>query len=131
MARRRGPTRANGSGPSELVARWRAEADVLRRRGAEPLAVGLESCAVELEVWAKQHALEALTLAQAAAESGYSYSALQHLVADGKVKNAGTPHRPRIRRSDLPRRVQTAANAPVVQLADRVLRARQPSGRRS
>ena len=115
---------ANGSGPSELLAQWRAEAAVLRRRGAESLAVSLESCAAELEQWAKQHALEALTLEQAVAESGYSYSALQHMVADGKIKNAAKPgHRPRIRRSDLPRKVQTSATPPA-QLADRVLRAR-------
>jgi len=126
MARRRRPPMANASGPSALVTRWRAEAEVLRRRGAEPLAVGLESCAAELEQWAKEHALEALTLEQAVAESGYSYSALQHMVAEGKIKNAAKPgHRPRIRRADLPRKVQTSASAPVVQLADRVLRARQ------
>src|SRR6266516_813092 len=107
MSRRRARPIPNASGPSGVVARWRAEADVLRRRGAEALAVSLESCAQERERWAQEYALEALTLDQAAAESGYSYSALQHMVADGKVKNAATPgHRPRIRRSDLPRKVQ-------------------------
>jgi len=110
-----------------LVARWRAEAEVLRRRGAESLAALLAGCADELAEWAKAHELEALTLEQAAVESGYSYSALQHMVAERRIKNAGTQHRPRIRRNDLPRKVQTCANPPGPQLADRVLRARGAS----
>ncbi len=110
--------------PGDLVARWRAEADVLRRRGAEPLAVSLESCAKDLEQWSQAHALELLTLEQAVTESGYSYSALQHMVADGKIRNAGKPgHRPRIRRADLPRKLQPSGK-PRLELAERVLAAR-------
>jgi len=112
------------SGPQELTARWRAEAAVLRRRGAELQAAVLEGAAGELDEWARTWELEVLTLSQAAAASGYSYSALQHLVAAGRIKNAGTAHRPRIRRSDLPWK---AGNAPAtgLALADRVLAARQ------
>ena len=109
-------------GPGILVARWRAEAEVLRRRGAESLATSLESCATELKEWAQRHQLELLTLEQASTESGYSYSALQHAVAEKRIENAGTPHRPRIRRADLPRKVQT--DAPRLQLSERVMRAR-------
>src|SRR2546427_10423430 len=117
MPGRRSRAMPKPSGPTALVARWRAEAEVLRRRGAESLATCLVGCADELAEWAKQHALEALTLEQAAAESGYSYSALQHRLADGSLKNAGTQHRPRIRRADLPRKVQTKTGQGLVQFS--------------
>jgi hypothetical protein len=96
---------------------------VLRHRGAEALGASLESCAAELEVWARAWALEALTLEQAAAESGYSYSALQHLVAAKRIPNAGSARRPRIARKDLPRK--PSGSAVGQGLADRVLAARQ------
>ena len=35
MPRRNSPRVANANGPSGLVARWRSDADVLRRRGGE------------------------------------------------------------------------------------------------
>jgi len=124
MRRNAGGAAAKAVGPQELTARWRTEAGVLRHRGAEALAANLESCAVELEQWAQAWQLERLTLEQAAQESGYSYSALQHLVAAGRIKNAGTVHRPRIRRSDLPRKMGDAP-ATGLALADRVLAARQ------
>jgi hypothetical protein len=115
-----GPERAGESGATvrwasgcaELATRWRAEAALLRRRGAELQAVTLESCAVELEAHEREQALEALTLERAAQESGYSYSALQKLVATGTLANVGRAHAPRVRRGDLPRKVGRAAPAP-------------------
>ena len=95
---------------------------MLRRRGAETLAASLESCAAEVEQWAREWELEALTLDQAAQESGYSYSTLQHLVAGKRIPNAGSARRPRIRRADLPRKV--TAQPAGLGLADRVLAAR-------
>ncbi len=121
MARRAAqkmPTRTDGTG---LAARWRAEAAILKRWGGGTLADVLLLCATEVEQVEREHALERLTLSQAAEESGFSYSALQHLVADGKLKNAGSAHRPRIRRADLPHKPGTAASG---EIADRVLRAR-------
>src|SRR5690348_16569017 len=97
------------AGPVGLATRWRADAEVLRRRGAEALATSLESCASDLEVWARAWDLEALTLDQAAKESGYSYSTLQHLVAEKRIRNAGSARRPRIARKDLPRKPSLAA----------------------
>ena len=44
------------------------------------------------------------TLEQAAVESGYSYSALQKMVADGELMNVGKKGAPRIRRGDLPKK---------------------------
>jgi hypothetical protein len=87
-----------------LVDRWRAEASTLRRRGAEAQAAALESCAEELEEEDRLLSLEAITLEDAERESGYSYSALQKMVSRGRIPNAGTAHRPRVRRSDLPKK---------------------------
>ena len=87
-----------------LVERWRAEASTLRRRGAEAQAVSLESCAQELEEEDRLLSLEAITLEEAERESGYSYSSLQKMVSRGRIPNAGTAHRPRVRRADLPKK---------------------------
>ena len=109
---------------NDLAARWRAEAAVLRRRGAEPQAAVLESSAADLEAWAQEHDLEALALEQAERESGYSYSALQKMVATGRLLNVGEPHRPRVRRGDLPKKarpVSPVAAADGPDLANTVL----------
>ena len=87
-----------------LARRWRDEADTLRRRGATAQAVVLESCAEELETVLRERDLEALNLRGASEESGYSYSALQKMVAEGKLPNMGDKNRPRVRRGDLPRK---------------------------
>src|SRR6266571_7269591 len=56
--------------------------------------------------------LEALTLEQAERESGYSYSALQKMVATGRLRNVGAPHRPRVQRGDLPKKVRPVTPTP-------------------
>jgi hypothetical protein len=91
-------------GVEALAQRWRDEAVLLRRRGADAQGAALESCASELEEESRRLSLEALNLEQAAEESRYSYGALQKMVADGRLPNAGGPHRPRIRRCDLPKK---------------------------
>ena len=91
-------------GVQALTQRWRDDAVLLRRRGAEAQATALESCASDLEEEGRRLSLETLTLEQAEGESGYSYGALQKMVADGRLPNAGGHHRPRIRRCDLPRK---------------------------
>jgi len=91
-------------GVQALAQRWRDDAVLLRRRGAEAQATVLESCASDLEEEERRLSLETLTLEEAEGESGYSYGALQKMVADGRLPNAGGPHRPRIRRCDLPRK---------------------------
>src|SRR5205807_3968361 len=93
-----------GHGGPALSLKWRADAAVLRHRGAELQAVVLEQCATELEAYERERGLEALTLEAAAAESGYSYSALQKLVAAGTLANVGDKHKPRVRRGELPRK---------------------------
>jgi hypothetical protein len=88
---------------------WLAEAEILRRRGAGSLADVLESCARDFEAWLRERDLELLTLDEAVQESGYSYSSLEKSVRSGRLPNAGKPGRPRIRRCDLPRKVNGAS----------------------
>ncbi len=89
---------------SRLRMRWHSEAEILRRRGAEKQAAVLKQCACELEQERRLVALEELTLEQAVEESGYSYSALQKMVREGTIPNAGKKCVPRVRRCDLPKK---------------------------
>jgi len=92
-----------------LAASWRARAEELRQWGAEGPARALERAAAELEASLRAGADEALTLEQAAKESNYSAEHLRHLVAAGKVPNAGRRGSPRVKRGDLPKRPGKAA----------------------
>lgn len=86
----------------ELVGAWLAEADVLERYGDQRVAEVLRLHAAEVREAVRASESELLTLTEAAAESGYSEDWLRHLVANGKVPNAGRKGAPRIRRVDLP-----------------------------
>lgn len=92
-----------------LLLRWREEASLLRRRGQESLAALAESYAEELEVALQTMGTESLELEVAARESGYSTQHLSRLIRRGRLVNAGTDHRPRILRRDLPRKPPTVA----------------------
>ena len=94
----------------ELPARWRADAEVLRRRHAPAQADLLDALASELEGAYCEWEGEALTLGQAAAESGYSADHLSRLLRDGRIPNAGRPNAPRILRRDLPRKAGVLAD---------------------
>lgn len=85
-----------------LAETWKDEADLLRRRGAPRQADALESAAEELDGRLDAWKLEAVTLEEASEIGGYSYSHLQHLVADGEIENVGEKGAPRIRRSEVP-----------------------------
>ena len=92
---------------ADLTAHWRTDATTLRRRGAEPQATTLETCAEELEAALREHELEALTLQEAAGESGYSAEHLRRRVRDGTIpaqRNGGTRSHIRISRKDLPKK---------------------------
>lgn len=60
-----------------------------------------------MEAYERERELEALTLEQAAQESGYSYSQLQKLLAGGTLPNVGAKNHPRVRRGALPRKPGT------------------------
>ena len=88
--------------------RWRSEAEHVRPYNAGA-AHAYELAARELEEALRSADAEALTLEEAARESGYSIDHLRHMVADGKITNAGRYRSPRIARRDLPKR---AGHAP-------------------
>jgi hypothetical protein len=91
--------------PHDFRAKWRSEAEALRRRHAT--VDGAELCKEMLTDFDAVVAAEmevALNLQEAAAESGYSPDHLGALVRKGKIPNVGRPKAPRIRRSDLPRK---------------------------
>src|SRR5229473_7298582 len=96
---------------SRLRTRWRTEAEILHRRGADEQAAVLESCASELEQESRLFSLEALRLGQAEEESGFSYSALEKMVRSGRIPNAGSPGQPRVRRGDLPKKPGAAGQS--------------------
>ena len=81
---------------------------MLRRRGAEPQATTMESCAEDLETRLRETELEELSISDAAKEGGYSQEHLRRLVREGKLphkRNNGSASHIRIRRCDLPTRI--------------------------
>lgn len=99
--------------PEEFRAKWRTEAEALRRRHA--IVDGAELCAEILADFDAVVATEmeaALNLQEAAAESGYSPDHLGALIRQGKIPNAGRPKAPRIRRQDLPRKTSRLRPSP-------------------
>lgn len=98
---------------AELAARWRERADEREREGAlVPAARLYRRIAEELEAAMASQRLQAVSLEEAANMGGYSYSHLQHLVADGEIPNVGEEGAPRIRRCDVPRKPGHGANRP-------------------
>lgn len=100
------------SSPGDLPTHWRQRAQLLREHGAPDHARLVEHLAGELD-----HALavggdEALTLVEAARESGYSPDYLGGLVRKGKIPNAGRLNAPRIRRSHLPTKKSSKPGRP-------------------
>jgi len=91
---------------ASLAARWRSEAAVLRRRGAVLQAECLETCACDLETISTEAALEALTVAEAAKETGFSASQLRRLVRAAVLPHAEVAGVTRVRRQDLPRKLR-------------------------
>ena len=103
-----------------LAKRWREEAKMLRHRGQDALAKMAESYVQDLETALRESELEALSLQQAADESGYSYSAIQKKVAEGELENVGDKNRPRVRRGDLPRKTRCRSRSSVEEEPDLV-----------
>ncbi len=105
-----------------LPDQWRSEAEMARRIGADAQAKTLEKCAADLEANEREEQARTITFREAADSSGFTYTALEKMVRAGRLPNAGTKHRPRLRVADLPRkggRRLRAESGP--DLADRVL----------
>lgn len=100
-----------GSLPAELPTAWRRRAEELRRFGAEPQALALDMAAEELEGALRATSLEALPLAVAAKESGYSISQLRRMIRQGKLQNVTDDGEVRVLRSALPRKPGQAKTA--------------------
>ncbi len=98
------------STPAALIVEWRELAEILRAEGCPEVAAARERCASELEAALRKHDSEALSVKQAASESGYSAEYLRRVLRDTPALNAGRAGKPLILRRDLPRK----AAAPLV-----------------
>lgn len=80
------------------------------RTQCERFGTHVEGCKVADEVLADLDALETsadnetVTLTEAAQLSGYHPDSLGRMVREGTLTNMGSPHRPRLLRSELPRK---------------------------
>ncbi len=92
--------------PEDLADGWEADARKLREYGQESAAKIAELHARQLRDALRGAGEEALTLAEAAAESGYSKRRLREFVSEGSIPNAGRKGAPRIRRGDLPKKAK-------------------------
>lgn len=87
----------------DLARKWREEALVLEERYLDSRTAELFRLhARELEVAVRDSQEEVLTIAEAAATSGYSMDHLRHQIAEEKIPNVGRKGSPRVRRGDLP-----------------------------
>jgi hypothetical protein len=102
-------------GPAALAARWREDAQVLRRYGVTSRARLLEQMAAELEASTAADATATVALSVAAEVSGFTRAPLRRLIREGKLVSAGTEGRePQVRLSDLPRKATHGAPAELV-----------------
>ena len=92
----------------DLLSEWRSAAKLFREHEQAATAVAYEKCADQLEDVLALESACALTLQEAAAESGYSADHLGRMVREGKIPNAGKARAPRIAQRDLPRKPDIA-----------------------
>jgi hypothetical protein len=100
-----------------LIERLTRQLKILRAMKLNEGAGVLEWCINEVAATLEAHKLELLTYAEAAEESGYSYSAIEKSVRNGDIPNYGSKGKPRVRRGDLPRKAARGEG-----IADRVLK---------
>lgn len=101
----------------EMVARWRTEVALFRRRGALEAAETLDDCARECERTFDAWWHEPLDIPAAAAESGYSADHLRELARSGQLRHSRDGHRVLVRRCDLPRHAVAPEHPAVTALA--------------
>lgn len=100
------------------VAKWSGEAETLRRLGAQVDGAKLiEAILTDIQAAGRAEAAEALTLAAAARESGYSAEHLGKLLRTGTLPNSGRKNAPRILRRHLPYKPSLRGAAGTPQLA--------------
>lgn len=96
--------------PAELAKKWREAAETLQLYGQPETAQVLRGCANSLDAAMRSLDDDKLSLAEAAQESGLSADRLRHMVAEGKLPQAGKKGSPRIRRGDLPLKRRVKGN---------------------
>ena len=87
----------------DLPSRWRERAHELEPY-APPAAKAFADAAAELEQALREADLEPLTLAEAAAECGYSRSHLRRLIRQGRLPHTIADGEIRVLRCNLPRK---------------------------
>lgn len=93
--------------PEEIAGRWQVRRDEWARFSVQVDGKALaEAVLADLALIAGEGGGDALTLREAAGESGYSPDHLSRLVREGRLPNVGRKHAPRVLRSDLPRRLK-------------------------
>jgi hypothetical protein len=122
---------ANPNTLAALRERWLTRRDELHRLHAlVDGAVLCDELLAELDRLTDAAENEPLSLARAAAESGYSVDHLGRLVREGKLANVGRPNAPKVRRADLPRKPTRRLASPAVHSYDPSTDARSLLARR-
>ncbi len=93
---------------TQLLQEWQRELALLDDL-ASPLAAAYRRHVRELEAALEAFGHQELTLDQASKLGGYDKGSLTRLIREGKVKNVGRRHAPRIRRQDVPIKPGTQA----------------------
>jgi hypothetical protein len=93
----------------DLLGAWRRSATEMREWGDDRGAAVLDRAVVQLDEAIRSVQSEAMRLAEASRESGYTADHLARLIRTGKLPNAGRRHAPRVRRADLPCRANRIA----------------------
>ena len=95
-----------------LAREWAATATQLKRFGAAEIAKAVEECARQLRDALDSEGDSLLSLAEAAAISGYSVDHLSRLIRSGVIPNRGRKGKPSIARKDLPLRPTSPRSQP-------------------
>jgi hypothetical protein len=107
-----GPRSGQACSPiaDEIIERWAARRDELKRLGAKvDGALLCEEVIADLRSIADAQDSETLTLAEASRRSGYSPDHLSRLIRRGILTNAGRKHKPMLLAGELPRRTTRVA----------------------
>ena len=87
-----------------FVAKWRQNAQTLRRCKVEPFAELIEDILEDLQTFVTERAQETLTLSEASAISGYSKDQLRRHIQKGWIPNCCSGDQLRLQRGHLPKK---------------------------
>jgi hypothetical protein len=102
--------RSSATPLEELRIKWRARRDELARFHASVDGATIcDQLLADLDSALAERYDEVLTLRAAADLSGYTVDHLARLIRQGKLRNAGRKHAPRVHRADLPHEARNDA----------------------